>query len=104
MNDIGYRHDRNLHSLEGAARGLSYLLHGRMIDSLLDVGAGTGTWLHAARQAGVKELIGVDGVPAENRQVWVDPKLIKTVDLRKPFDLARRFDAVLCNATLEHDK
>src|SRR5918992_782932 len=88
--DIAYTHDRNRHSVDGALAGIAYLLAGRSVNSLLDVGAGTGTWLYAARQTGIEDVLGVDGVAAEGRKLWVEPDLIKCADLRVPLRIGRR--------------
>lgn len=102
MTDIKYNHEFNVHSLEGAIRAFEYLALGRQINSLLDVGAGTGNWLFAAGRLGIKDILGLDGVPPNHRQVWVAPELIQCVDLRTPFRLGRRFDAALCLEVAEH--
>lgn len=102
MIEVHYTHADNSHSLESAVRALGYLLEGRRITSLLDVGAGTGTWLRAAQKADVSDLMGVDGVPVGGRQIWVDPALILHRDLRAPLALGRVFDAVLCLEVAEH--
>ena len=102
MTDITYHHDRNAHSLEGATRGLRYFLSHRSFTSLLDVGAGTGNWLYAARREGVQDVLGLDGVASDGRSIWVDPTVLRTVDLRSPFDLGKRFDAAICLEVAEH--
>src|SRR3979490_500027 len=102
MSDYNYHHEKNVHSLDGAIRGFSYIISGRRISSLLDVGAGTGNWLFAARQQGIKDILGIDGVPPDHRQTWVEPSLIRVADLRVPLNLGRQFDAVLCLETAEH--
>ena len=56
MSDIPYDFHRNIHSLEGARRGLAQLLAGHTVESLLDVGAGIGTWLNAARELGIRDV------------------------------------------------
>ena len=68
---------------------------------MLDVGAGTGNWLYAARREGIQDVLGLDGA-ADDRGVWVDSTVIRTVDLRSPFDLGRRFDAAICLEVAEH--
>lgn len=99
---ISYRHAANLHSIDGASRGLAYLLEGLSAESLLDVGAGTGTWLRAASLAGIRDILGVDGVASAGRKIHVDPTLIQTADLRLPLQLGRRFDVALCLEVGEH--
>jgi hypothetical protein len=102
MTDIHYTHANNLHSLNGANAGMAFLRSAYNFDSLLDVGAGTGTWLKAALGQGVSSVYGVDGVPVGGRQFHVDRSLIEQRDLRTPFDLGRRFDAALCLEVAEH--
>lgn len=102
MSEIHYTHERNMHSLEGGIQGLGYLTTNHSIKSMLDVGAGTGTWLHAARLAGIEDVLGVDGVVLDQRQSWVDSDIMKNADLCRPLRLGRRFDAVLCLEVAEH--
>ena len=95
-----------IHSLEGALAGAQYLEAG-IAASLLDIGCGTGTWMRAALELGVGEVFGLDfadfnGVtppPAaltDAARPAVDSALIRRHDLRKPFDLGRKFDVALC--------
>ena len=102
LETIEYSHDRNLHTREGATRGLSYILTYHRIKNLLDVGAGTGSWLRAAQIAGVEKILGVDGVPADCRRLCIDPSLLQVADLRLPLNIGLRFDAVLCLEVAEH--
>jgi hypothetical protein len=102
MSEIKYIHARNVHSRSGADRGFSYFQEGRDITSLLDVGAGIGTWLLAAQSAGVSDIFGVDGVRPPLQELCVPPDLILQVDLRQPLSLGRKFDAALCLEVAEH--
>lgn len=70
--------------------------------SLLDIGAGTGSWLAAARAHGVTEVLGVDGVLADEGLLCVPRELIMIHDLRRPFRLGRRFDVAICLEVAEH--
>jgi len=99
---IDYDHDRNQHSLTGAKIALDRFLSMLKATSLLDVGAGKGNWLAAALQIGVHDVLGLDGVPPENRELFVDSSLIKTVDLTQPVYLNRKFDIALCLEVAEH--
>lgn len=78
------------------------LLAVQRFTSLLDVGAGTGSWLAAARAHGVPDVIGVDGVKVDESLLCVPRDLIKIHDLREPFRLGRRFDAAICLEVAEH--
>ena len=79
LSTINYNHAENLHTRTGALVGMEKFLSEHAFSSLLDVGAGTGSWLAAARAHGVMEVVGVDGVLA-------DESLIPADSLRKIFD------------------
>ena len=102
MSAVAYDHSANAHSAAGAERGLSYILAKAPIGSLLDVGAGTGTWLAAAQRRGITDVVGLDGVPTEGRELCVDKRLVIVADLRQPIDLGRKFGAALCLEVAEH--
>lgn len=99
---IDYDHGSNVHTAEGPRAALPLILGGRKPGSLLDVGCGTGTWLAAALEFGVKDIFGVDGVAIPPEQMRIPARLCKHVDLTKPLDLGRRFDCVLCLEVAEH--
>ena len=99
--DIDYDHAANLHTLEGAAAALATVFDKNMPRSLLDVGAGTGTWLRAPSDLGVSEVFGIDGVIPEN-SLHVGRSTIARRDLSVAFDLGRRFDIALSLEVAEH--
>lgn len=102
MSEISYHFERNLHTREGARRALKSILAGRQITSLLDVGAGLGTWLAAARDLGLRDIKGIDGVRSLPADLHVEADLIAISDLTKAVALGRRFDAILCLEVAEH--
>jgi SAM-dependent methyltransferase len=102
MNEIPYHFHKNLHSLEGARHGLAHLISGLSPCSLLDVGAGVGNWLRAAREMGVTDVFGIDGTRADPSELHIEAERIKIVDLRQPVLLGRQFDVVLCLEVAEH--
>jgi SAM-dependent methyltransferase len=102
MTEIPYHFDRNLHSLAGARTGLAEILSGRHVSSILDVGAGIGTWLRAAKEIGILDVVGIDGTSADLDEIHVSPEVIQKFDLTKPVFLNRRFDVVLCLEVAEH--
>ena len=99
---VDYNHDANLHTTAGAEAALAALLPRYQISSLLDVGAGNGTWLRAAQNAGIKDLQGVDGLQLAQGKLHVLPDLIGYHDLNTPMDLGRKFDLVISLEVAEH--
>jgi SAM-dependent methyltransferase len=81
---------------------LSMLLKMFKPKSMLDVGCGLGTWLSVAREMGVREVNGIDGVWLDKTRLRVPADLVQVLDLEKPFDLGRRFDLVTCLEVAEH--
>ncbi|OGR04855.1 MAG: hypothetical protein A2284_00410 [Deltaproteobacteria bacterium RIFOXYA12_FULL_61_11] len=67
--------------------------------SVLDLGCGAGLFLAALRQRGV-DVLGVDGSSAAGAALPRSAFLLH--DLRRPLDLHRRFDVVLCQEVAEH--
>lgn len=101
---IDYVHARNTHSASGPAAALPVILEsiGGRPRSLVDVGCGTGTWLHAARECGIDDLLGIEGVAAPSDQLQVEAGCIRHGDLARPLDVGRRFDLALCLEVGEH--
>jgi hypothetical protein len=72
------------------------------VASVLDVGCAEGVWLDAWRQAGVREVAGVDGTYVQADRLWIAPAEFTAMDLARPFDLGRRFDVVQSLEVAEH--
>jgi hypothetical protein len=100
---IDYDHSRNPHTLAGANAAFSRIFSGsRMPKSLLDVGCGIGTWMRAAFDLGVPDVLGLDGVLLPEDNLLVPSHTVERYDLSKPFRLGRRFEVVLCLEVAEH--
>ena len=100
--NIDYNHSQNIHTLEGPHAAFPEVFPAQTPHSLLDVGCGTGTWLKAALEFGVCEIMGVDGVAIPPEQLLLPRDCFRQHDLAQPWDLGRRFDAVLCLEVAEH--
>jgi SAM-dependent methyltransferase len=70
--------------------------------SLLDVGCGRGFWIAAARDLGMTDVLGIDGVAIPPDQLLFPARLFMHSDLERPLDLGRRFDIALCLEVAEH--
>ena len=93
---IPYQHSLNTHTVEGPLHALPILLADLAPRSLLDVGCGTGTWLSAARQLGIADVYGIDGVAIPAQDLLIPSQHFACVDLTQSWDLGRKFDLALC--------
>jgi hypothetical protein len=101
---IDYVHARNSHSQTGPTVAFPIIIEalGQRPASMIDVGCGTGTWLRAAADCGVADVLGIDGVMAPAEQLCMAAHLIQQRDLTQPVDLGRRFDLAVCLEVGEH--
>jgi SAM-dependent methyltransferase len=72
------------------------------IESVLDVGCGLGTWLTVFLEKGVREVCGIDGDYVDRSKLQIPENYFLATDLRKPFELGRKFDLVLSLEVAEH--
>jgi SAM-dependent methyltransferase len=98
---IEYDHTRNVHGLDGPRAAFTAIFTERP-QSFLDVGCGTGTWLRAALDEGVKDVAGIDGVRLSDELLVVPKQHVLVQDLTKGWNLNRKFDAVVCLEVAEH--
>jgi SAM-dependent methyltransferase len=104
----GYHYDALFYQYqrEGALRSaralLPHIAGVLRIQSVLDVGCGTGAWLAAYGELGVSEYIGVDGDYVDRSMLLIPADRFVPRDVAIPFDLARQFDLVQCLEVGEH--
>ena len=70
--------------------------------SVLDVGCGTGHFLRAFREAGVADIMGIDGDHVPRDQLVIESRHFVPGDLTQGFDLKRRYDLVVSLEVAEH--
>jgi len=66
------------------------------------VGCGTGTWLRAALELGVSDVVGIDGVNLPEDRLLLPAEKFLCRNLTVPVDLKRRFDVGMCLEVAEH--
>lgn len=99
---IKYNHENNIHNQETPSILLPVILSGLEVSSLLDVGAGTGVWINAARESEIIDCVGVDGIVLNSENLKCEAGLITQIDLTQEFRLGRSFDVALCLEVAEH--
>jgi SAM-dependent methyltransferase len=81
---------------------LPWLLELLEPESIVDVGCGTGTWLQAARENGIDDVLGLDGPWVRPDVLEIPPERFLAIELAAPPKLDRTFDLVLSLEVAEH--
>ena len=102
MSKIKYVHTLERHQPKDAFEILPYVFDLFDPSSLLDVGCANGSWLHVAKQLGVEDVFGMDGIEVEESIKFLDSSEFLKHDLKEPIDLGRRFDMVISLEVAEH--
>ncbi len=102
LNQVNYKHDPAVHNFSAARQILPYVFKIKPVDSVLDIGCGTGTWLSVANELGVNEILGVDGVDLSEGDLKIPVKNFIKCDLTAPINLSKKFDLLLCLEVAEH--
>lgn len=85
-----------------ASQVISLLLPALDICSVLDIGCAGGGWLKEWRQAGIGDVLGVDGDYVNAADLEIEPEHFVSKDLGRPFDLGKTFDLVQSLEVAEH--
>lgn len=72
------------------------------INSVLDIGCGCGGWLKVASELGVQDIFGIDGKWTPIKDISINEKYFKHIDLENSFKLKRTFDLGICLEVAEH--
>ena len=70
--------------------------------SVCDVGCGVGAWLRAFLEAGVHDIVGVDGYYIDRNLLEIPSSAFREADLRQPLRLDRSFDMAMAIEVAEH--
>ena len=72
------------------------------VQSVLDVGCGTGSWLATFSKLGVPVVRGIDNAAMEKAQLQIPRECLIKQDLTQPFQIDRQFDLVMSLEVAEH--
>lgn len=72
------------------------------VESVIDIGCGTGSWLSSFNNCGVEDITGVDNASVNNAQLQIPRECVIKHDLTEPFYLDRQYDLVTCLEVAEH--
>jgi SAM-dependent methyltransferase len=70
--------------------------------SVADIGCGEGLWLKAFGEAGVTELLGVDGEWVEKSRLQIPEHSFTVADLEEKISLHKIYDLAVCLEVAEH--
>lgn len=89
-------------SEKSARRILPLLFDLVSVASVVDIGCGEGGWLAAFRDAGVNDVLGLDGSGVDDAALKIPLVSFQRVRLDQPLGIARRFDLAVCIEVAEH--
>lgn len=89
-------------SRRSAVRLVGILREALPINSVLDVGCASGTWLNVWRSTGVSDVHGIDGDYIDREQLEIPQSDFTSADLSQPISLGRTFDLVQSLEVGEH--
>ena len=104
MNQPKYTFDIEVHHLKDPEIIVPVIMKFIAPESVVDVGCGTGTFLHVFQKNGVKKILGLDGDWVNRELLYknVHPDDFKTIDLEKGLKVGEKFDLAICLEVLEH--
>lgn len=90
-------------NLSSARKVVPLVLNLLKARSVIDIGCGTGLWLKAFQEQGVRNVYGIDGDWVTKDMLLIPPESFKAANITKSIDLGgRRFDLALCLEVAEH--
>ena len=91
--------DGSLKSARGLLPTVLALVHPQ---SLVDLGCGVGTWLAAARELGIEDVLGIDGEYVAESMLLIPSANFRSHDLTQSLTLDRTFDLAISLEVAEH--
>jgi hypothetical protein len=101
-SDVLYHHLDEIHNTRSASIILPMLFEIYKPNSVLDVGAGLGTWLKVCIDLGVSEVLGIDGEYVDMSRVVIPHECFLRKDLTCLTYSEKRYDLTICLEVAEH--
>ena len=70
--------------------------------SVIDIGCGTGLWLKAFNENGIKEITGIDGNWVDKKMLVIPEQAFTPRDLEQPLNIGKKADLAVCLEVAEH--
>lgn len=102
MSTTSFKFNDAAYNTNSAKSVIPFLTDKFKIESVIDIGCGTGTWLAVAKENGINDIIGLDGAYVDRSFLHIESDLFKEQDLSKTFNLNRKFDIAFCLEVAEH--
>lgn len=99
-----YIHTDDKHNLKAPNIIVPLIIRYLQPASVLDIGCGTGTFLRAFNDAGITDILGIDGTWVKTDDLYINKAYFKIADLEKPLHLNKSFDIAVCLEVAEHLK
>lgn len=99
---VKYIHEPKTHNTEAAQEILPYIINTFNVKSVIDIGCGNGSWLNMAKQLGIINIKGIDGVQVPQAELLINKDEFLQVDLQKPFKEDSKYDLAICLEVAEH--
>lgn len=101
---IKYLHEELLHNLDSPNEIVPEVIKIINPKSVVDVGCGTGTFLHCFKNNGVDHILGLDGKWANKDLLFkhITPSEFKEVNLEEKIQVKEKFDLVVSLEVAEH--
>ena len=94
-------------SVEGSTRSAAVMVPRMLglfpdVGSVVDLGCGTGVWLHLFKSNGVPRVLGLDGGIPNRDLLMLPDEEFRAVDLSEPVHFPERFDLALSLEVAQH--
>jgi SAM-dependent methyltransferase len=103
-NNIRYIHHKSVHNFAAAEEVVPYIIGLLELNSVVDVGCGTGTWLKVFSDNGVTDFLGIDGDYVERNALKIKNTSFVEFDLETFYRSQRKFDLAISLEVAEHLK